>query len=320
MKRVPPQVAIPAAAVLLVVATVVAAATSKTGLARVTFDLHLPRALLGAAAGCGLAACGVVLQAVLRNPLASPYTLGIASGAAVGAAGMIHLGDLGLLAMLPGALALPSTYLGALLGALATAAFVYSVAASRGLGAETLLLAGVAVALFSGAVVTVLQFQADTIDLYAIVRWSMGNLSDVQYRRLWLSLPFLAAGAVLMVWVARSLDVASLDDDSARGLGVDPVAVRRWAFVGTSLVITGVVAAAGPIGFVGLIVPHAVRAIVGPDPRVLLPTAALTGGAFLVACDAVARMLFYPTDLPINVITSAIGCPAFIWILLRRSA
>jgi iron complex transport system permease protein len=219
----------------------------------------------------------------------------------------------------PAALALPATYLGALVGALATAAFVYGVAARRGLAAETLLLAGVAVALFSGALVTVLQFRSDTIDLFAIVRWSMGNLSDVQFKRLYLSLPFLLAGGALVAWVARSLDVASLDDDSARGLGVDPVVVRRWAFVGTSLVITGVVAAAGPIGFVGLIVPHATRAVVGPDHRVLLPCAAFAGGAFLVGCDAVARMLFYPTDLPINVITSAIGCPAFIWILLQRS-
>jgi len=306
-----------AAAALAVVPQV-----SSTGDAWVRSDLHTPRALLGALAGASLAACGVVLQAVLRNPLASPYTLGIASGAAVGATAVIQLGlGAGVAFTLLGhrlTLAVPATYLGALAGALLTAGFVYAVARRRELAAETLLLTGVAVALFSGAVTSVFYFLADALDLVAMVRWSMGSLVVVGYEKVALAAPFVVVGAGLVASVSRHLSVASLDDDSARGLGVDPVRIRRLAFVGTSLVVAGVVAVTGPIGFVGLIVPHAARRLVGPDPRLLLPTAAGLGAGFLVVADLAARTLFYPTELPINVITHAIGCPLFVWILVRR--
>lgn len=301
-----------AAALLLALALYLAPRVSRTGTAAARVDLHQPRAVLAALVGMGLALAGVVLQAVLRNPLASPYTLGISSGSAVGAAIVIQLGGL-----LP-ALGLPGTFLGALLGALLTAGFVYAVAARRELAAETLLLAGVAVALFCGAVISVLHYVADTPDLFAMVRWSMGSLDVVGYRRVLLAAPLIVLGGAVSVSLAPHLAVASLDDDSARGLGVDPVSIRRRAFLGTSLITAGVVAVAGPVGFVGLVVPHAVRSLTGPDPRVLLPAAALAGGAFLVACDVVARTATYPMQLPINVITHAIGCPAFVWILIRR--
>jgi ABC-type Fe3+-siderophore transport system permease subunit len=305
---------------LLVLALTVGPQITRSGLSgdkarQVMWILHLPRAALGALAGVGLALSGTVLQGVLRNPLASPYTLGISSGASLGAVGAIQLGSLGGAAWAGGA---PLTFLGALLGACLTAVFVYGVATTRELAAETLLLAGVAVALFCGAVITMLHYTASSLDLLAMVRWSMGGLDTVAWDRVLLVSPFVVVGSVIVLTVSRSLDVASLDDDSARGLGVDPVRVRRWAFVGTSLITAGVVAVAGPVGFVGLVVPHAVRALVGPDPRLLLPCAALTGGAFLVACDVVARTLLYPINLPINVITSAIGCPAFVWILVRK--
>ena len=189
----------------------------------------------------------------------------------------------------------------------------------RQLAAETLLLAGVAAALFGGAIVALLHFYADAPDLRVMVRWSMGSLDVVGLREVGITALLVALGAVLLVGVTRRLDVASLDDDSARGLGVDPVRVRQIAFLGTCLITAGVVAFAGPIGFVGLIVPHAVRPFTGPDPRVLLPCAACAGAAFLVGCDVLARTLTYPMNLPINVITSAFGCPAFIWILVRRS-
>lgn len=313
--RVGPVPALVVSAALLAVALVVAPRVSASqGLSwtATSATLHLPRAVLGAMAGIGLAISGVVLQSVLKNPLADPYTLGISSGASVGAALVIHTG------LVVGTVAVPATFVGALLGALATASLVYAIAARRELAAETLLLAGVAMALFGGALISVLHFLADTIDLFAMLRWTMGSLSTAGWSRVRLALGFVAAGSLLCVLLVRRLDVASLDDDSARGLGVDPVNVRRLAFLGASITTAGVVAVTGPIGFVGLVVPHAVRALVGPDPRVVLPCAALCGGALLVACDVLARTLVYPTELPISVITHAFGCPAFVWILIRR--
>lgn len=321
-KRLPPALLILGSLGLLVACVLIAPRISRSSLSgelqqRALRDLHQPRAIFGAVAGVGLALCGVVLQAVLRNPLASPYTLGIASGAAVGAVAAIQLGGLSLAV----ASGISGISLGAIGGAFATALLVYGVASLRQHAAETLLLTGVAVALFGGAAVTMLHYQAlsDTIDLMAMVRWSMGSLEVVGYRSVYVAAGFVLTGSALLLLVARELDVASLDDDSARGLGVDPVRVRQLAFVGTSIVAAGVVAFAGPIGFVGLVVPHAVRPFTGPDPRLLLPCAACLGGAFLVVCDLLARTLLYPTNLPINVITYAFGCPAFVWILVRRS-
>ncbi len=278
------------------------------------FALNFPRTVAAAVSGAALAASGVVLQAVLRNPLATPYTLGISSGAALGAAGALKLEAVTMLVFL----GVPGIELAALVGGLASAALVYGIARSRAeLPAETLLLAGVAVALLAASGIAVLEFLSDTPDLAAIVRWSMGGISGIGWRPLAGTLPLIFLGFALFSLVAPDLDVASLDEESARALGVDPVRTRRLAFLGASLATSGVVAVAGPVGFVGLIVPHFVRRVVGADHRVVLPCSALAGGAFLVACDALARTLFYPTELPINVVTSAIGCPTFIWILAR---
>lgn len=316
-RRLPPLPALGLSLALLVAIGALAPFVSRSG---VTWDpdlldLHLPRVVLGLIAGIGLAGCGTALQAVLRNPLADPYTLGISSGAALGVAAALQVpwDALPLLGW-----ELPQTFCGALLGALGAAGLVYTIAARRALAAETLLLAGVAVALFSGALLSALRYRADTPDLIALVQWSLGSLTIVGWRKVLLVLPGLVLGAGLLLSVVRQLDVAALDDESARGLGVDPVRVRRLAFLGASLVTAGVVAAAGPIGFVGLVVPHAVRGLVGPDPRLLLPCSACVGGAFLVACDLVARTALHSTDLPTGVITQAIGCPVFVWILVRR--
>lgn len=338
-----PALPLAAAAALLLLVLWLAPLVSSSGLAAATEDLHRPRAVLGVLAGCALAACGVVLQAVLRNPLAEPYTLGIASGAAVGAALAIQVvpmlargGDVDPwsaprrpAATAPAepapartfdlrAVAPPPTFLGAFVGAALAAALVYAIASSRDLAAETLLLAGVAVALFCGAVVAILHFLASTIDVFAMLRWTMGSLSTAGYDRVLRVAPFVALGLACCAAVATRLAPASLDDDSARGLGVDPVRVRRLAFLGTGLATAGVVASTGPIGFIGLVVPHVCRGLVGHDPRVLLPVATLAGGATLAACDVLARTLVYPTELPISVITHAFGCPAFVWILVRR--
>jgi iron complex transport system permease protein len=277
--------------------------------------LNLPRTVAAAIAGTALAASGVILQAVLRNPLATPYTLGISSGSALGAAAALKVEALTLGAVL----GMSGVEGAALAGGLAAAALVYGIARARTeLPAETLLLAGVAVALLAASGIAVLQFVSDTPDLAAIVRWSMGGISGIGWRPLVAALPLVFLGFAVFAEIAPDLDVASLDEESARALGVDPVRTRKLAFLGASLATSGVVAIAGPVGFVGLIVPHFVRRVVGSDHRVVLPCSALLGGAFLIACDAVARTALYPTELPINIVTSAIGCPTFIWILARE--
>jgi iron complex transport system permease protein len=278
---------------------------------------HLPRAVLSAVLGAALAAAGVVLQAVLRNPLATPYTLGISSGAAFGAALAVKLEAASLVAI---HLGISGVEVAALVGALASAALVYGIARSRDdLPAETLLLAGVAVALLAASGIAVIQFLSDTPDLLEIVRWSMGGVGGVGWQPIAWTLPLVFLGASILALVARELDVASLDEESARALGVDPVRTRRLAFLGASLLTAAVVSVAGPVGFVGLIVPHGVRAVVGPDHRIVLPCSILLGAAFLVACDTLARTLLFPTEIPINIVTSVIGCPVFIAILARRS-
>lgn len=278
------------------------------------FALNSPRTIAAAVAGAALAAAGVMLQAVLRNPLATPYTLGISSGAALGSAAALKIETLAAGA----ALGMGGVELAALAGGLAAAALVYGIARSRAeLPAETLLLAGVAVALLAASGIAVIQFISDTPDLAAIIRWSMGGISGIGWRSLVAALPLIFLGLAIFAEIAPDLDVASLDEESARALGVDPVRTRKLAFLGASLATSGVVAIAGPVGFVGLVVPHLVRRVAGSDHRVVLPCSALVGGAFLIACDAVARTAFYPTELPINIVTSAIGCPTFIWILAR---
>jgi iron complex transport system permease protein len=279
------------------------------------FALNAPRTVAAAIAGAALAASGVLLQGVLRNPLATPYTLGISSGSALGAAAALKVETIAAGA----ALGMGGVELASLAGGLAAAALVYAIARSRAeLPAETLLLAGVAVALLAASGIAVIQFASSTPDLAAIVRWSMGGISGIGWRALLAALPLVFLGLAVFAEVAPDLDVASLDEESARALGVDPVRTRKLAFLGASLATSGVVAIAGPVGFVGLVVPHLVRRVVGADSRVVLPCSALVGGAFLIACDAVARTAFYPTELPINIVTSAVGCPTFIWILAKE--
>jgi iron complex transport system permease protein len=331
MTRLPPRLAVALAALLLALFLVGAPLLSSSRFERLrkgppsdlpaltleeTLEFNLPRTVVAAVAGAALALAGVVLQAVLRNPLADPYTLGISSGAALGAAAAHKFAAAAAAMTFAGLAGIESS---ALLGGLASAALVYGIARSRAeLPAETLLLAGVAVALLAASGIAVLQFSKDTPDYASFIRWSMGGISGISWRPLLAVLPLLLLGGAAFAFVARDLDVASLDEDSARALGVDPARSRKIAFLGAALVTGGVVAIAGPVGFVGLIVPHGVRRLVGPDHRIVLPCSALAGAAFLIFCDTVARTVLYPTELPINIVTSAIGCPTFIWILTRE--
>lgn len=281
---------------------------------RILLVARLPRVLLGLLAGGCLATAGVALQALLRNPLATPYTLGVSSGAALGAVTALFLGLDGAIA---GVVA-PTGF--ALVGALATSGVVYLAAAvpGRPIRTSTLLLAGVCLAFCLSAAVMLLHYLADLAVGQSILRWLMGGLAVTSLGVVGRAAPPALVGLALIWAVARDLNVLAGGEEVARSRGVDVARAQRLAYLGASLATAAVVSATGPIGFVGLVVPHSLRLIVGPDHRILLPCSFLVGGAFLVACDAAARLLLAPAELPVGVLTAMIGGPFLVWLLRSR--
>jgi len=273
-------------------------------------QLRVPRALLGFLVGGGLAVSGAVLQALIRNPLADPYLLGLSGGAALGAVVVIAL-DLG------GVWSLPVAALG---GALAALALVYrlSLVQGRRLDAHILLLAGVVVSAFAGAVVSAVLVLSSATQLRNAFLWMLGGLSGASWQALLVFLAYATVPLLVLGWHARGFDLLALGDETARHLGTDPERLKRIAFVATGLLTATSVAACGMIGFVGLVVPHALRRLWGPLHTTLLPAAFLAGGTFLVLADALARTVAPPLELPVGVVTALVGVPLFA-VLLRRS-
>lgn len=273
-------------------------------------QLRVPRALLGFLVGGGLAVSGTVLQALIRNPLADPYLLGLSGGAALGAVLVIAIGA-------GGAWTLP---LAALVGALIALALVYRLALVEGrrLDAHILLLAGVVVSAFTGAVVSALLVLSSASQLRNAFLWMLGGLSGASWQALLIFLAYATLPLLVIVWNARGLDLLALGDETARHLGTDPERLKRIAYLATGLLTAASVAACGMIGFVGLVVPHALRRLWGPLHAGLLPAAFLAGGAFLVLADTLARSVAAPLELPVGVVTALIGVPLFA-VLLRRT-
>lgn len=282
--------------------------------AQIFFVARLPRTLAGALVGSALAAAGVIFQGLLRNPLATPFTLGVSAGAALGAMLAIAF-DWG--SWLP----LPAIPLASFAGSLGAVTIVYALARARhsGLSTNVLLLAGVTLNAFFSALILFIQFFADYADLYRMLRWLVGDLDVAGYGPLVTALPLIAIAFAVFAWLARPLNLLSLGPDSAESRGVDVRAAQRAAFFSASLATGAAVSVAGPIGFVGIIIPHLVRLIVGADHRVTLPGAALFGAAFLVGCDVISRTLMPPVEVPVGVITALIGGPFFLWLLIRRT-
>lgn len=281
----------------------------------IVWQVRLPRILLAFLVGGSLAGVGVALQALLRNPLAEPFVLGISSGAAFGAT----------LAMLLG---VGNTFLGvstlplwAFAGGLLAIMVVYRISvAYRMLSVHTLLLAGVILnALFSALIMFAISI-ADPTQAFKMMLWLMGTLTVPEFWTLLTLLVYLACGFLILFWLARPLNILTLGDESARSLGVEVDRIKKLVFVTSALVTGAVVSIAGLIGFVGMVVPHAVRMIIGADHRLLLPVAALAGGAFLTVADTVARTALAPTELPVGVVTALIGGPFFIYLLVQRRA
>jgi ABC-type Fe3+-siderophore transport system permease subunit len=280
----------------------------------VALSLRLPRVIAAVLAGGSLAVAGVGFQALTRNPLAEPAILGVSGGAAFGVVtGQI----IGLGPTILAALGLAAF---AFAGALLAAGAVFAIAsAGSALSIQTLLLAGVIVGIFFSSAITVLISIVDLNRLGGIIHWLFGNLAPVPPGPLLLFALLVAAGFWLVLGQARALNLFALGEETARQMGVDAERLKRRIFIGAALLTATVVAFAGPIGFVGLIVPHLLRGWLGQDNRLLVPTALLGGGTFLLVADTVARNIVAPAELSVGVITAFCGAPFFVYLLRRRA-
>jgi len=272
--------------------------------------VRLPRALLAVLVGGGLSLSGASFQALIRNPLADPYILGVSGGAAFAAiVGMIVSSSFSFAPV-------PVFAFG---GALASIFLVLAVARTRGkLPVITLLLAGVVVNAFFSALVMFLLTVISGRHLPSAIYWMMGQVSSKSYSTLGLVALYYMPGVLVLLGLARDFNLISLGEESAEQLGVNIERSKLLAFVAASLITAVAVSVSGLIGFVGLMVPHIIRLVFGPDHRLLLPASFLCGGIFLALCDLLARSLIAPAELPVGVITAVLGGPFFIW-LLRRS-
>jgi iron complex transport system permease protein len=279
--------------------------------ADIVLRVRLPRVVLAALVGASLAVAGTLFQALLRNPLADPYILGVSGGAALGGIIVLALGGalgLGYAAVPPAAFA----------GAILTILLLFAVSGGGGrLSPTTLLLTGVVFNAFASAAIVFLASVSGMVEGAGIFLWLIGNLSDARFEVAGWVAAFLALGLACALPLARGLNLLALGEEPAAQLGIDVEWVKRILLGATSLMVGAAVSVSGLIGFVGLIIPHLLRLLFGPDHRLLVPAAALGGATFLVLCDTVARTLLVGRELPVGAITAIAGGPLFL-ILLRR--
>ncbi|MGE2767756.1 FecCD family ABC transporter permease [Rhodococcus sp. 1.20] len=278
----------------------------------IVWDLRLPRTLLAALCGAGLGLCGAIMQSLLRNPLADPFVLGISSGASTGAVLIVTLG------VGSGLIGLSS---GAFIGAVISFALVLLLAHAAGGTPDRVILAGVAATqLFSALTSFIVITSADPEQTRGVMFWLLGSLGGADWLDVALCAAVVAVGLVVCLTHSRALDAFAFGEDAASSLGVNVWRVRVTLLLATALMTAVIVSVAGAIGFVGLVLPHAARALVGSNHRRLLPASALIGSIFLVWVDAVARTAIAPQELPAGVVTALVGVPAFAVILWRRKA
>ncbi|MDR0521118.1 MAG: iron ABC transporter permease [Planctomycetaceae bacterium] len=278
--------------------------------------LRFHRTLLAVIAGGGLSLAGLVFQAMFRNPLATPYTLGIASGAAFGAAVCLQTSlRLGLPVFIA---SVPTVSFGAFCGALLAMGIVSLLSRSRDASSEKMLLAGVAVNFFFSSMIILLQYLSAPHDAFQILRWTMGGVQNGAAADNIRLAPVILLLTLFLYVHARTLNVFATGNNRAASLGVDVFRFRVMMFLAVSLAVGAAVSVTGPIGFVGLIIPHIARLLKGPDHRTLIFSTGLSGGLFLAVCDTFGRSVFYPAELPVGIITSLLGGPFFLWLLIRK--
>ena len=272
----------------------------------IIFNLRLPRVLLSILVGSGLAAAGACMQGLFRNPMASPYVVGVSSGSSFGAA----------VAMLifPGIFSVPVV---AFIFGVITTFLVYRISFKRGkIATETLLLAGIAVGFFFSAITSLLMYTTAS-GVHRLVFWIMGGFWNSSWARLLTVIPFVGFGIPAIYCFARDLNIMQLGEESAIHLGVEVEQVKKILLIFTSLITASCVSVSGVIGFVGLIIPHITRLLIGPDHRMLIPISTLMGGIFLLWCDTLARTIIAPVELPVGIITACFGAPFFIYLLTK---
>jgi iron complex transport system permease protein len=277
------------------------------------FRLRLPRVVMAGMVGSSLAAVGAALQALFRNPLAEPLTLGVSGGGALGASLAIALGAGARVA------GVPVVFLAAFAGAGCAVMIVYRLARTGAVVMPgALLLAGVVLNFIAASFVVVVQYLSDYSRALQILRWTIGSLDVVGFDLLWRMLIFLVPGWIVLALSARDLHLIAIDEETAQSLGVNVRRSERLVYAAASLIVGVTVAVGGTIGFVGLIVPHAVRLLFGEDVRVVLPCSFLLGAAFLMLADMVARTALGTGELPVGAITALAGGPVFLWLLRRQ--
>ena len=282
--------------------------------------IRAPRAVMGFVTGAALGAAGAALQGLFRNPLADPALIGVSNGAALGAIAVIVLGE-ALLTGAPEGVAPFIIPVCAFLGGLAATVVVYGIARRGGrTDISTMLLAGIAINAIAAAGIGLFMFASTDRQLRELSFWLLGSLGGVTWTAMLPGLVMAGAALVLLSWLARPLNALLLGEADARHLGVDVETAKRLLIVGAALATGAVVSVTGVIGFVGLVVPHLVRLTIGPDHRILIPASMLLGGALLLVADTAARTVVVPAELPIGILTSCVGGPFFLWLLLRRRA
>lgn len=279
----------------------------------IVFQMRLARVILAALVGAGLAAAGVVLQGLLINPMADPYILGISQGAALGAtAAMISVGGIT-------ALGIYSVPLVAFLGGMATSIVVYNLArVENRVQMSTLLLAGIAVGLFLSAITSYMMITSGQ-NVHQILFWMIGGFAGRGWDHVKVLLPYILTGYFIMHLYASKMNIILLGEEPAQHLGINVEKMKKVLLTAATITTASAVSVSGVIAFVGLIIPHAVRLLVGPDHRVLLPTAALTGAIFLIIADALARVVSAPEEIPVGIITALCGGPFFIYLLRKKN-
>ena len=280
--------------------------------------IRLPRILMGMLIGAALAVSGAVMQGLFRNPLADPGIVGVSAGAALGAISVIVLGPtvLGWFVVLTGFFAMP---IAAFIGAVSVTFILYAIATRQGrTSVATMLLAGIAIGSFAMAITGILTFIADDLQLRQLTFWGLGSLAGGTWTKIASAGPIILVALAATPFLARSLNALALGEGAALHMGVPVQRMKNIAILAVSAATGAAVAISGGIGFVGIVVPHILRLAIGPDHRYLLPCSALLGAAFLILADCVARTIVAPAELPIGIVTAAIGAPFFLWILLRK--
>jgi len=276
------------------------------------WQIRLPRMLLAFLAGMGLSLGGVAFQAMFRNPLATPFTLGVAGGASLGVALWVQLG-LSFVFM-----GISGVSLAAMAGAIMSITLLYGIAKASGkMSPMTMLLGGVAMSFFFSSLIMMIQFMMDYANSFRVVHWLMGDIGRANADSVLQVFPFVASGGLICMYLRRELNLLSISDDLAASRGVNVELVRMVLFFAVSLMVAGIITVCGPIGFVGIMAPHMCRLIFGANHRILVPVSALFGGVFLTWCDTLARTISTSAEVPVGVITALLGGPFFLWLLFK---